>query len=53
MVELKQKDIFALYMVAIIVVLKLGDINGGLDAPLALIVGYYFGHRKTGNDKGV
>lgn len=51
--QLKPKDFFAIYLVAFIVLLKLNGINGSLDSTLALIVGYYFGHRATGKDNGV
>lgn len=49
----KPKDIIALLVILIIGVLKIMDKNGGLDTAGALILGYYFAHRKNGSDNGV
>ncbi len=49
---LKPKDITAWLLIIGIVVLLSRGINGGIASLLALIVGYYFGHRDTGIDNG-
>lgn len=49
---MKNKDIIAAIVILGFVSLKIAGIDGGLDTSLALIVGYYFGHRTTGIDKG-
>ena len=46
------KDLVAAILIVGILVLKLKNIDGQMDALLALIVGYYFAHRHDGTDKG-
>ena len=48
----RPKDIVAVVLIISIVVLKLYGINGSLDTVFALIVGYYFGHRRSKVDHG-
>lgn len=50
---LMPKDIIAVIVIIGMVILKLKGLNGGLDTALALIIGYYFGHRTTKIDNGV
>ena len=52
MISFQPKDIVAIVAIIGIVVLKLKGINGGLDAAIALILGYYFVKRQNGIDKG-
>ena len=52
MPNFKAKDIVALVTIIGIVVLKLNGHNGGLDAIMALILGYYFVKRENGEDSG-
>lgn len=49
---IKPKDVIALAVIIALVLFKLTGHNGSLDPALALIVGYYFGHRHTGRDDG-
>lgn len=49
---IKPKDIIALVVLVGIGVLKYLGMNGELDVVLALIVGYYFGHRRSKVDNG-
>jgi len=49
----KPKDMVALTAILCITILKLNHFNGYLDGVLSLIVGYYFAHRRAGNDTGV
>ncbi len=51
--NLKPKDLVAVVALIVIVVLKLNGFDGALDSLIALIVGYYFGHRQNGIDTGV
>lgn len=53
MPNLKPKDIIAILTLLIIAFLKFTGKNGGLDTVAALILGYYFAHRKNGSDNGV
>jgi len=53
MPNLQPKDVVALVALVGIFVLKSMNLNGGLDTAGALIIGYYFGHRANGVDKGV
>ena len=50
--NLKPKDIIALLVVISFTIFKLTGHNGSFDIPVALIIGYYFGHRKTKVDNG-
>ena len=52
MPNFKPKDLIALLVVAGIIYMKTVNINGGLDTAGALILGYYFAHRKNGTDNG-
>lgn len=53
MQNLKPKDIVALLIITALILFKLTGHNGSLDTPVALIIGYYFVKRETGEDKGV
>ena len=46
------KDLVAVFIIGVFVLMKLKGVNGSLDAIVALIIGYYFGHRKSGIDNG-
>lgn len=46
------KDVVAIIVIVGIIALKFKGLNGGLDTTGALILGYYFAHRKTGTDNG-
>ena len=49
---LQPKDLIALLMIAGIIVLKVTKVDTGFDTYAALIIGYYFGQRHTGDDTG-
>lgn len=53
MPNFKPKDIIAFITLVGIGFLKLNGVDGQLDIAAALILGYYFAHRKNGDDKGV
>ena len=53
MALLKPKDIVAITALVGVIVLKALGKNGGLDTAAALILGYYFAHRRDGTDNGV
>lgn len=53
MIKFQPKDLIAILVLVIIAVLKLTGKDGGLDTVGALIIGYYFAHRKDGSDNGV
>lgn len=53
MPNFKPKDIVALSIILFMGVFKLTGHNGSLDVVLAVIVGYYFGHRSDHIDKGI
>ena len=48
----KPKDIIALVTLIGIGILKLKGVDGQLDIAAALILGYYFAHRRNGDDNG-
>lgn len=48
----KPKDIVALTSLVGIFFLKYKGVDGQLDIAAALILGYYFAHRKDGHDNG-
>ena len=52
MPNIQPKDIIAIVILVGIGVLKAQGVDGNIDVVLALIVGYYFGHRKSGVDNG-
>lgn len=52
MTKIQPKDLIAIIVVVMIGILRMKGVNGTLDAPIALILGYYFAHRKDGVDKG-
>jgi len=52
MTNFKPKDLIAIIVLLSIVGMKIRNIDGGLDVAFALILGYYFGHRKSGIDNG-
>lgn len=47
------KDVVALLVVALIFALVIVKANHSFDAILSLIIGYYFGHRSSGVDRGI
>lgn len=48
----KAKDLVALTTIFMIFLLVIVKANHSFDAILALILGYYFGHRASGVDRG-
>lgn len=44
---LQARDIVAMMFVMALIIFKLTGHNGGLDLPIALIVGYYFAKRTS------
>ena len=52
MPNFKPKDVVAVITLIGIGVLKLNGADGELDIAGALILGYYFAHRHSGNDNG-
>ena len=46
------KDTIALLVICGLIIFKLTDHNGSLDVAVAVILGYYFAHRRDGTDKG-
>ena len=53
MPNFKPKDVIAGLTLLIIMVLKLSGKDSLLDGAIALILGYYFAHRRNGTDNGV
>lgn len=52
METLKPKDLIALVTVVAVFALISIKANHSLDVVLTLVLGYYFGHRASGIDKG-
>lgn len=52
MQQIHPKDIIALCTIIFIFAMKLKGFNGGLDAILTFILGYYFVKRSTNIDDG-
>jgi len=52
MFSLRPKDTVALVSLLSIFSLKFAGFDGTLDAAAALILGYYFAHRRNGTDNG-
>lgn len=52
MMKIQPKDIIALCTIVFIFAMKLKGFNGGLDAILTFILGYYFVKRHTHKDDG-
>lgn len=52
MTNFQPKDLIAVMILLIFAAMKIKGMNGGLDSLIALIIGYYFGHRKAGIDNG-
>lgn len=52
MQTLMAKDVIALTVIIGLILFKLTGHNGSFDLPVALIIGYYFGHRKSKVDTG-
>lgn len=52
MVKIKPKDIIAGVVILSFVLLRWLRIDGGLDAAVGLILGYYFVKRENGSDNG-
>ena len=50
--DFKPKDFVAILTICAIFIMVIVNSNHSFDAILALIIGYYFGHRATGVDKG-
>lgn len=53
MKTLQPKDIIAILVLISVVFLLFNKIDGPLTSLIPLVVGYYFGHRKSGNDSGL
>lgn len=51
--NLKPKDIIAVVVIVCITFLLFTGYTGPLTEVISLLVGYYFGHRVAGQDKGV
>ena len=51
--RLKPKDVIAAVTIISVMILKYKGLDGQLDLILALIVGYYFGHRQSKVDNGL
>jgi len=47
------KDFVAAISILCITIMKLAGYDGYLDGIMGLIVGYYFAHRRSGDDKGI
>lgn len=52
MAQFQPKDFIALVALIGIGVLKWHGFDGYLDSVIALIIGYYFAHRTSGDDTG-
>ena len=52
MLNFKPKDVIAALVVVSFAVLRYNGVDNGFDAPLALILGYYFVKRENGQDHG-
>ena len=50
--NLKPKDIVAIVALIVLAVLKIQGLDGTIDVAISLILGYYFAHRKKGDDNG-
>ncbi len=48
----KPKDLIASIVIIGFIFLRLNGVDSGFDAPLALILGYYFVKRTNGMDNG-
>ena len=53
MVNFKPKDIIAILLILIFGGLKYSGMDGEVTPIVTLIIGYYFGHRRSGTDNGV
>ena len=53
MPSFKPKDLIAALALILITILLLTGRDGTISAAAALILGYYFAHRKNGDDNGV
>ena len=53
MSKFEPKDSIALAIIGALILFKLTGHNGSLDVAVAVIIGYYFAHRKNGSDNGV
>ena len=53
MKQFKPKDLIAFFLIAGLILFKLTGNNGDPDEAVALVVGYYYAHRRNGDDKGV
>jgi hypothetical protein len=52
MIKIQPKDIIAMSVIAAMIIFKITNHNGTLDTVVAVIVGYYFAKRATGEDNG-
>lgn len=52
MLKFKPKDFIAALTLVLFTVLKIRGMDGSVDVAVALILGYYFAHRKDGIDNG-
>lgn len=53
MKNIKPKDLIAILTIILVFALIVLKANHSLDAILALVLGYYFGHRTSGVDAGI
>lgn len=53
MYDIQPKDAVAVIIIFAFVILEVAGLDGQLFPLVALIVGYYFGHRESGVDSGV
>lgn len=53
MYELKPKDFIAIIVLLCVTFLVFNGYTGPLTDMVSLMIGYYFGHRKSGIDEGV
>lgn len=50
--DLRPKDVIAALSIVGFILLKFTGMNGEVDIAIALILGYYFGHRTSQVDSG-
>lgn len=50
---IKPKDVIAIVALIVLIMLKVYQGQGNIDALISLVVGYYFAKRQNGTDNGV
>ena len=50
--KFRPKDLVATLIIIGLIAFKMTGNDGSLDVSVAIIMGYYFAHRKNGDDKG-